>query len=276
MAESLRFVLKNKKIRRMLECYVLIFLCFFLFRREGSYIFYGIILVSYLCSMYYLCSFLYHMAPLAKKEMQDVILQEQMKLQEEHLMILKNNHNRIQELRRSASEEFIKVNKGEWKEVDKEKIHAFVEDLQLTEINYCENKVIDALLHNKIVLAKSKHIQVYTQVIAPDNLHIKLLDLISLFSNLLDNAIEASEKSANPYLRIDCYPNRNYFVLKVMNSKTKEGKINLMNPISTKKNAKNHGLGLHIIKNIVEKYDGDMQIHHEDNLVSTEIIIMNK
>lgn len=226
--------------------------------------------------MYYLCSFLYHMAPLAKKEMQNVILQEQMKLQEEHLMILKNNHNRIQELRRLANEEFMKVNKEEWKKIDQEKIHAFVEDMQLTQINYCENKVIDALLHNKITLAKSKHIQVHTQVIAPDHLKIKLLDLISLFSNLLDNAIEASEKSADPYLRIDCYPNKNYFVLKVVNSKRKEETVHLSNPISTKKDAKNHGLGLHIIKNIVEKYDGDMQIYDEGHFVMTEIIIMNK
>lgn len=275
MSESLSFVLKTKKIRRMLECYVLIFLCFFLFGKKGSYVFYGIVLVSYLLSLYFLCSFLYQMAPLAKKEMQEVILQEQMKLQEEHLKILKNNHARIQELRCSASEELLKMNNGNLEEIDKNKIHAFVENMQLTEVNYCENKVIDALLHNKITLAKSKQIQVYTQVIAPENLNIKLLDLISLFSNLLDNAIDASKKSENPFIMIDCYPNRNYFVIKVSNSKIKEEKVNLLNSISTKNDAKHHGLGMYIIKNIVEKYDGDIQICYDDFTADIEIIIRN-
>lgn len=270
MKEIQQFVFRNKKIRRMLECYVLILLCFFLFYKSKSYLCYVIILISYICSMYYLCSFLYHMVPYAKKEMKEVILAEQMRLQEEHLMIIKDNQLRLERLKKQYSEE----TKG-FKKLDNEKIYAYAETIRLTEINYCANKVIDALLHNKITVAKSKNIKVYTQVIAPDNIEISLLDLISLFSNLLDNAIEASEKSSKPYIILECYPIKNYLVIKIINSKLKSGKINLKNAISSKKDAANHGLGLQIIKNIVEKYEGDIQAFQKEGEVSIEIAVMN-
>lgn len=273
MLETLQFVLKNKRIRRMLECYILIFLCFFLFYKNGSYVFYGMIIVSYLCSIYYLVSFLYYLAPYAKKEMQDVILYEQLKLQEEHLRVLKHNQERLEELKQKANQTIMNLENNK---LDKEKIYQVVDEMQLTEINYCENKVIDALLHNKLKLAKTKQIQVFTQVIAPENLQIALLDLISLFSNLLDNAIEASEKAEQAYLVLDCYPSRNYFVIKLTNSKLAKENVSLDSMKTSKQDEKNHGFGLQIIRNIVEKYDGDIQIHQEETKVEIGITIMNE
>ena len=45
---------------------------------------------------------------------------------------------------------------------------------------------------------------------------------------------------------------------------------------TSKQDEKNHGFGLQIIRNIVEKYDGDIQIHQEETKVEIGITIMNE
>lgn len=269
MKDVQTFILRNKKFRRMLECFVVIFLCIILYCKSKLYLYYGIILASYICSMYYLCSFLYHILEIAKQERKEIILEEQLHLQGEHLMIIKNNQARLEKIKMKFNEENGILKK------DVKQISEFLKEMELEDINYCENKVIDALLHSKISYIKSKNIAIHTQVIAPDNLNISLLDLISIFANLFDNAIEASEKSKNPYIMIECYPVINYFVIKVTNSKLKSDKIELECSMSSKKNPINHGLGLQIIKNIVKKYEGDIEVNQTEEKVKIEIVLMN-
>ena len=45
--------------------------------------------------------------------------------------------------------------------------------------------------------------------------------------------------------------------------------------MSSKKNPINHGLGLQIIKNIVKKYEGDIEVNQTEEKVKIEIVLMN-
>ena len=45
---------------------------------------------------------------------------------------------------------------------------------------------------------------------------------------------------------------------------------------SSKGNQEMHGLGLKIIKNIVQKYDGQYHVHSTDHRFTTDIMIMDE
>lgn len=161
-------------------------------------------------------------------------------------------------------------------ELNKEMIEELVKhQTKITEINYCSNPIVDAILYNKKILAKKYGIETKIQVITPDKFNIAPIDLVSLFSNLIDNAIEATIKSDSRFINIECYPINNHFVIKVGNTKCKEDYIDIKKVRTTKNNSDEHGLGIQIIKNIILKYDGIYEIRQSDNYVSFEIIINN-
>ena len=252
----------------MLECFIVIFLCIILYCKSKLYLYYGIILASYICSMYYLCSFLYHILEIAKQERKEIILEEQLHLQGEHLMIIKNNQARLEKIKMKFNEENGILKK------DVKQISEFLKEMELEDINYCENKVIDALLHSKISYIKSKNIAIHTQVIAPDNLNISLLDLISIFANLFDNAIEASLLLPEEQRMIRVYMEMKNTQLYISFTNFTAGKkLTKINNRFTTTKGDGHGLGLIRIDNIIERLDGYLSRNSEDGAFTTEILI---
>jgi sensor histidine kinase regulating citrate/malate metabolism len=59
---------------------------------------------------------------------------------------------------------------------------------------YCSHPVVNAVLTQKCVLAELMDISMDIDVYVPDDSEIQSIDLCSVFSNLLDNAIEACGK----------------------------------------------------------------------------------
>ena len=59
---------------------------------------------------------------------------------------------------------------------------------------YCNNSTVDAILNHYILLAKDNGIEVHLNVALPEELKIRDTDLCIVIGNLLENAIEASEK----------------------------------------------------------------------------------
>lgn len=89
-----------------------------------------------------------------------------------------------------------------------------------------------------------------------------------MLSNILDNAIEASEKGNENERVIDIWMKtvNATFMIKIKNNYvgtiSKKGKIFL----TSKKDDKIHGIGLEIVNDIVQKHDGDMSIDYDDKM----------
>lgn len=64
-------------------------------------------------------------------------------------------------------------------------------------IVYCKNSTVDAILNHYILMARDNEIQVDLKVTLPEELKIRDTDLCIVIGNLLENAIEASEKEEN-------------------------------------------------------------------------------
>ena len=108
---------------------------------------------------------------------------------------------------------------------------------------------------------------------------IQDLDLISIVGNLLDNAIEAAEKvEKNKYVICKMYMGNegHLLVMEFYNSYVLPLIKERERYISTKRNSENHGIGLHTVEKLVEKYGGVMRIEAGEEEFSVKIIFTVK
>ena len=111
------------------------------------------------------------------------------------------------------------------------------------------NVPLDALLADKLALAKQRGIHITLNVDIPREIKINDFDLCAIFFNALDNAINACDSIVNGEKWIDIKARRNqdFFLIDIMNSYDK-----------TAKSKKGSGIGLGTIKMLCEKYGGTM------------------
>ena len=119
------------------------------------------------------------------------------------------------------------------------------------------NPMIDTLLSQKYNEAQKKSIPVLFSLCDLSECPISSRDLLVLLGNLVDNAIEASEKMANPCIQIKLQRSDNDFVLSVRN-RTTPGMVitNNVIPLSTK-GGMGHGMGLKNVVAILQKYHAE-------------------
>ena len=137
---------------------------------------------------------------------------------------------------------------------------------------------IDCILTSKLSTALNNSIVIEHQIHFPKMLNVSDMDLCSLLGNLLDNAIEANCKleKEKRKLQIEIKPYNNMLSIYISNS---AGGIYQYNPIDgsllTSKNREKHthGIGLKRIMEIVEKYDGIIDISPKENTFSISILI---
>ncbi len=136
------------------------------------------------------------------------------------------------------------------------------------------NSMTDAILNQKIELAKSKNICIDLKCDLLDKLKLSDKDICMMLANLLDNAIEAAEKvEENRRIEIRIAKNKSMFLLKVANSTRKKQGIIQSYFATDKKDKKLHGFGLLSVERIVKQYEGNMEIVYDDTWFETNIII---
>lgn len=136
------------------------------------------------------------------------------------------------------------------------------------------NFICDALLASKSRDASSCDTQIIVDGTIPSNL-IDDVDLCILFSNLLDNAIEAcAHIFGSKTIHINFKNHNETWILTIDNPVEKNVDI-INNTIPTSKEEKDqHGLGLQNINQIVKKYNGTINMTCT-NLIFTSTIMLS-
>lgn len=98
-------------------------------------------------------------------------------------------------------------------------------------------------------------------------------DIVCLFSNAIDNAIEACLKQTKSRIKINIENKRNYLCITIGNTITSSVLENNAELKTTKKDFEHHGLGTQSMKNITEKYDGIIEFYENENMFITNIMI---
>lgn len=239
------FIIKNRNIVFSLYIFIFIFCC-----------------VSYYC-LYVICK---QITKHAELEAKNILSKRQQEYQNKHLLVSKENVEIINKVR---EEIYKKIDS--YKNItiqNEEEARNFAKELIseysfLYEIDYCNNKIIDAILYHKIILAKKQDIKTSVQVIVPKSIAIKAIDIMSVYTNLLDNAIEACAKLPSKDRFIDIYSmvSSNYLIIKICNSKSPDLHVNLQNIKTSKvEDIEHHGLGLQIVIKTCNENNGSFKL----------------
>lgn len=99
-----------------------------------------------------------------------------------------------------------------------------------------------------------------------NDLEINEADLCSLISNMIDNAIQELRRNDSLEKKVEfiVLEKGNSVLFGVRNALFKKKSLD-----TEKEDGINHGLGLQIIKNIVEKYNGNIDIKQDDYFTIT-------
>lgn len=93
---------------------------------------------------------------------------------------------------------------------------------------------------------------------------IELIDISSIFSNLIDNAIEACNKiddnEIKKYITIKSTFIKGYYVVRCENSKTNKVVTKNNKILTSKKDTFLHGVGLESIESSIKQYNGELKI----------------
>lgn len=167
---------------------------------------------------------------------------------------------------------------------DREKIAAYINQLSISSdlqyaVRVCDNDFLNAILSRYIRECRQKGISFQTDI-RHDTLHfLDEISLITLFCNLLDNALEAAQKQSDSMIEliVTRKTQLGMTVITLVNScaedpfQNKDHKL-----ISTKNDGARHGLGLKSVARIVEQYDGQMKMYYESPTRTFHSIIMLK
>ena len=133
--------------------------------------------------------------------------------------------------------------------------------------SYCTNPVINALLQVKAGQYESAGVTLDCRCEVPAAIPIAGVELCSLFSNVLDNALRAARDSAQaaPTVELRSGLQGNVFTLFCRNS-CPEKPENTLRP--------GHGLGLEILRDLAAQHDGTVQTRHENGTFFTTVQLL--
>ncbi|MCL2367915.1 MAG: GHKL domain-containing protein [Oscillospiraceae bacterium] len=140
------------------------------------------------------------------------------------------------------------------------------------------NIAFDSIINFKLKDVLRDNIDLSVKIFLPPELNIEVADVVTILGNLLDNAFEAVAKVADKRIKLTIEANKGNLFIKLDNSF--DGAVNYApgqngaEPvILSRKEGGNHGYGLRNIQKSVEKYNGQMDITHGDNLFSVVILL---
>lgn len=135
---------------------------------------------------------------------------------------------------------------------------------------------VDAMLHSKLHLCRKFHILTDIQVLLLEESQMEDIHTVGLLGNLLDNAIEACRKgpAGSGYIYLRTAVQANFWEIRIDNYTENEGYSSIENHFATTKEDKeNHGFGMKIVRSMVEKYDGVLQVEEKDHLFSVTVMV---
>lgn len=184
---------------------------------------------------------------------------------------LRNNYVNYKKLRHDLKDHINVIN-GLSQKADKEELTEYTSKLlknwdSLSAKTYCDVPAIDIILAEKYNMAAANHIRTNFLVGSIKEAQLDNVYLCSIFSNLLNNALEASKYcTTNPYIELKSSIQLSNLVITCRNS---------MPQVIRKKDDPNHnhGYGLHIIKDLSNLLGGNFFYEHDEHNFTSIVTI---
>lgn len=156
-------------------------------------------------------------------------------------------------------------------------LEQIAENLQIYDASYyTKNEILNTVLMERSLYCRQQHIRIMCVADCEELQFLKTGDLYLLLRNGLDNAIEGVctlEKTEHRLIDVKVYRKNQFLMIQIQNPF--QGRLLFQNglPRTTKKDPRFHGFGLKSIRQIAEKYGGDMAINGQGGWFSLRIIL---
>ena len=156
----------------------------------------------------------------------------------------------------------------------KKYLSATTEKISDYNLHFCENQAVDSVFGYYSTLAKKENIPFHALVSLPTDLSIDEINLCLVFSNLLENAIQASVKTepARRKINAEVYPHHNHLLL-IHVENTFDGKIQQENNVFQSSKRSGNGIGIESVRHITAKNGGACDFTYEDGIFSAKIML---
>ncbi len=203
------------------------------------------------------------------EKIENQMIEQRVDMYENELEIIKESNHSIRLLRHDMKHH---LNELQFyiKKQEYEKALLYIENMDQSITNTNEyiasgNKEIDSTLNYLLQKAEKQIPKAEINVAMPENLSIDTFSINVILGNLLENAIEASQKSQEKYLKIDIKVKKGLFLLRIENSFKESPIVDKGEIVSSKGSLINHGIGLKSVKAVVEKQGGEFDISWKGN-----------
>lgn len=161
-----------------------------------------------------------------------------------------------------------------------EELHTYFQDLQnsfaFQERTYFSgNDIIDAILNYDLSRHCSEKVKITVYGVLPEIQSVSSMDLCTLFSNLLSNSISSANKCVGymePELLVHFQAGTRYFCIAVSNSVCYDDEMAVSIGKRNQRD-KNHGFGLHKIREVVDKYDGRYEQDIQEQMITIRVYL---
>lgn len=133
--------------------------------------------------------------------------------------------------------------------------------------------VLDCLIREKTMLCEKNGIVFIREGTTIGETTITEYEFVSLFANLLDNAIEAAQKTKQKYVELKLEKQQGVLKITVSNSKPAELRPLENDFDTTKKDKKKHGIGNRIVRDIVELHSGRITYYDEGETMRAVLLM---
>ena len=165
-----------------------------------------------------------------------------------------------------------------------EKIAAYIKqiiqssDLQ-NSVRICDNDLLNTILYRIRQQCKASGTSFLTDIRSGCADILSEYDMTALFSNLLDNATDATKNIPDSYIELSVTPHSNNKIIITMVNSCRKNPFskNIRRLTTTKKNKLRHGYGMKSIQRVVDKYDGDSRFYfNEENYTFHTVLILKR
>lgn len=216
-----------------------------------------------------------------KEKSEEDLLKEKIDIQYKYYLNLQESQNKVKRLYHDINNHMFCIKNMS---SDKEDVNKYIDEIskelnEFKEIHNTGNMILDIILNEKQNICNENNIDLICDINFSKCSFIEMTDACSIFSNILDNAIEACNKVIRDekYIKIRGTVVKSHYVIRCENSKINKLEIKNNKIITSKKDKFIHGIGLKSVKSSLKKYDGELEIKDFENKFLLQIYIpLNK
>lgn len=212
-----------------------------------------------------------------KEKMKKTVLENQIVMYQNQFEMIHEARQDMKQLRHDMKNHFLLLEgylqKGKYAEAQEYIGQLAEKTASSKEYVNTGNDELDSILNYKLGRANNLNCKVDVKIEVPRERFMSDFDLNMLLSNLMDNAIEAIEKTEERVLTVRIKYAKRMLYISVYNSYNGNVKKEGNKLLTTKAKKEEHGIGMTSIQRIVDKYQGEMTIQTAEDMFKTDIIM---